>query len=133
LRSRLVAASLVLALAAGCSGGSSGANVPGGGQVAEATHQGVTPDAGSNIVANPGFETGSLSSWTSCGSLNDTSVSTAQAHSGTYSALIGTTAKPEINGTAGLCQTVTVPASATLTFWVYEGTTDTISYKKPTS
>jgi hypothetical protein len=128
LRSRFVAASLLLALASGCSGGSSDANLPYGRQAPEATHQTVAPDAGSNIVANPGFETGSLSSWTSCGSVNDTSVSTAQAHSGTYSALIGTTAKPEINGTAGLCQIVTVPPSATLTFWVYEGTTDTISY-----
>lgn len=42
--------------------------------------------------------------------------------------LLGTTATPEVNGTAGVCQTVTVPASGTLTFWVYEGTTDTISY-----
>jgi cell division septation protein DedD len=80
------------------------------------------------VVVNPGFETGSLSPWTSCGSVNDTSVTTAQAHSGSYSALIGTTAKPEVDGTAGLCQTVTVPSAATLTFWVYEGTTDTIEY-----
>ena len=29
----------------------------------------------------------------------------AQAHSGTYSALSGTTKKPEVNGTAGVCQT----------------------------
>jgi cell division septation protein DedD len=128
LRNRFVAAGLLLALAAGCSGSSSGTGLPGSGEAPDAAHQSVVPDAGSNIVANPGFETGSLSSWTSCGSVNDPAISTAQAHSGTYSALIGTTAKPEINGTAGLCQTVTVPASATLTFWVYEGTTDTINY-----
>jgi hypothetical protein len=42
--------------------------------------------------------------------------------------LLGSTAKPEVNGTAGVCQTVTVPAGATLTFWVYEGTTDSIQY-----
>src|SRR6202000_2610068 len=49
-------------------------------------------------------------------------------HTGTYSALIGLTTKPEVNGTKALCQTVTVPAAATLTFWVYEGTNDTITY-----
>ena len=93
-----------------------------------ALHESVTPAAATNVVVNPGFETGSLSPWTSCGSVNDAAVSSAQAHSGTYSALIGTTAKPEVDGTAGLCQTVTVPAAATLTFWVYEGTTDSITY-----
>ncbi len=49
-------------------------------------------------------------------------------HSGSDSVLIGSTKTPEVNGTAGICQTVTVPAAATLTFWVYEGTTDTITY-----
>ncbi len=127
MRSRFFASFVVLALA-GCSGGSSGTSLPNSGRAAEAVHRSVAPDAGSNVVANPGFETGSLSSWTSCGSVNDTSVTSAKMHGGTYSALIGTTAKPEIDGTAGLCQTVTVPASATLTFWVYEGTTDTIAY-----
>lgn len=80
------------------------------------------------MVVNPGFETGSLSPWTSCGSVSDVSVTTAQAHSGSYSVLIGTTSKPEVNGTAGVCQTVTVPAGGTLTFWVYEATTDSIEY-----
>ena len=51
-----------------------------------------------------------------------------QAHSGTESVLIGSTKTPEVNGTAGLCQTLTVPAAATLSFWVYEGTNDTITY-----
>ena len=79
-------------------------------------------------MSNPGFETGSLSPWTSCGTASNVAVSTAQVHSGSYSVLLGSTAKPEVNGTAGVCQTVTVPAGGTLTFWVYEGTTDTISY-----
>jgi hypothetical protein len=60
--------------------------------------------------------------------VSDVSISTAQAHSGTFSTLIGTTAKPEVNGTAAVCQTITVPANATLTFWVFEGTTDTIKF-----
>jgi hypothetical protein len=131
LRDRFVAACLLLAVVSACSGSNAGGSVPGSSQPAgqASSRQGVAPDAGgSNVVANPGFETGSLSSWTSCGSVSDSAVSTAKAHSGSYSALIGKTAKPEVNGTAALCQTVVVPASATLTFWVYEGTNDTISY-----
>jgi cell division septation protein DedD len=130
LRDRLVATCLLLALTSACSGANGGSAGPNpaaySGQAAK--RPAVTVDAGSNVVTNPGFETGSLSPWTSCGSVADASVSTAKAHSGTYSALIGTTAKPEVNGTAGVCQTVTVPAAATLTFWVYEGTTDSIEY-----
>lgn len=131
MRNRLVAALSLLALASGCAAGGGGTAAPGVGSAAStqsALRASVTPAAASNVVVNPGFETGSLSPWTSCGSVNDAAVSSAQAHSGTYSALIGTTAKPEVDGTAGLCQTVVVPATATLTFWVYEGTTDTITY-----
>ena len=129
MRNRLLTAGVVLALASGCAGAGGSSAVPGGGMpIQSGGRAGVTGDAATNVVANPGFETGSLSSWTSCGSTSTTAVSTAQAHSGTYSALIGSTAKPEVNGTAGLCQTVVVPAAATLTFWVYEGTNDTISY-----
>jgi cell division septation protein DedD len=130
LRDHLIVAGLLLAITSGCAGSNPDSSLPKGGQASDqsAARQAVTPDAGGNVVANPGFETGSLSSWTSCGSLSDPAISTAQAHGGTYSALIGTTVKPEVNGTAGLCQTVAVPAGATLTFWVYEGTTDTISY-----
>jgi hypothetical protein len=130
LRDRVVATCLLLAVTSACSGANGGVAAPNPvsytGQAAK--RPAATVDAGSNVVTNPGFETGSLSPWTSCGSVADTSVSTKQAHSGTYSTLIGTTAKPEVNGTAGVCQTVTVPAAATLTFWVYEGTTDSIQY-----
>lgn len=80
-----------------------------------------------NVVANPGFESG-LSPWTSCGTNSGPNTSTAKAHSGTSSALIGLPTTPEVNGTKALCQTVTVPAAATLSFWVWEGTDDTISY-----
>lgn len=125
-----VGAALVLALAA-CGGGGSGGIAPGGPNTsspAAVKRADIVSDAASNVVQNPGFETGSLSPWTSCGSVSDASVKSTKEHSGTYSALIGTTSKPEVNGTAGVCQTVTVPASGTLTFWVYEGTTDSISY-----
>jgi hypothetical protein len=123
-------AGLALVLAA-CGGNGSGA-APATVNTQDSTPSvrvAATTDASSNVVSNPGFETGSLSPWTSCGSVtSDAKISTTQVHSGSYSAFIGTTSKPEINGTAGVCQTVTVPASGTLTFWVYEKTTDTISY-----
>jgi phosphatidylserine/phosphatidylglycerophosphate/cardiolipin synthase-like enzyme len=53
------------------------------------------------------------------------SVTTAQAHTGSYSDLNGSVSKPEIDGNAGLCQEFVVPAGGTLTFWVYEGTSET--------
>ena len=123
------AASLALVLSA-CGGNSSGA-APGApaALVPQSVARIAAATTSPNVVSNPGFETGSLSPWTSCASVTgDAKISTAQAHGGSYSALIGTTSKPEVNGTAGICQTVTVPASGTLTFWVYEGTTDSISY-----
>lgn len=122
---RLGAAVVMAALIAGCSGGgntTAASNTP-----AVRSPQAVT-QAATNVVQNPGFETGSLSSWTSCGSASGVAVSTAQVHSGSDSALIGSTKTPEVNGTDGLCQTVTVPAGATLTFWVYEGTDDSATY-----
>jgi hypothetical protein len=128
MRTHLTAAFALLALlAAACSGGSS--TTPTAASPQSAPHKNaVHTNAGSNVVADPGFESGGFAGgWTSCGSAA-ASVSKAQAHSGTYSALNGTIKKPEINGTAGVCQTIVVPAAATLTLWVYEGTNDTISY-----
>ncbi len=138
MRNRFLAAGLLLAIVSGCAGGGMSANtaVPSGSGLttdaaasdASTATRLATQAIGSNVVVNPGFETGSLSPWTSCGSVSGPAVSTAKEHAGTDSALIGSTKTPEVNGTAGLCQTVTVPAAATLTFWVYEGTTDTITY-----
>jgi hypothetical protein len=128
LRTRLTAAFALLALlAAACSGGSSTTpSTPG--SLPQAHRAGLHAHAATNVVLDPGFESGGFSAgWTSCGTVA-ASVSKAQAHSGTYSALSGTIKKPEINGTAGVCQTIVVPAAATLTLWVYEGTNDTISY-----
>jgi hypothetical protein len=133
---RFVVAAVLLACAAGCAGGGGSTPIPAGGSSTTSSVQtgstrgvlSLQPDAGTNVVVNPGFETGALSPWTSCGTVSGPATSTVQAHSGTYSALLGSTAKPEVNGTKGICQTVNVPAAATLTFWVYEGTDDTISY-----
>jgi hypothetical protein len=133
LHKRLFAAGALVALAvSACTGGGATSVTPGMSNTAQDTAKSVVhvaaTTAPANVIVNPGFETGSLSPWTSCGSVNDVSVTTAQAHSGSYSVLIGTTSKPEVNGTAGVCQTVTVPTSGTLTFWVYEATTDSIEY-----
>lgn len=127
---RLLAAGVLLAFVTGCAGSGAGSGVPNTVQP-NSTNATVrqTLAVGPNVIVNPGFETGSLSPWTSCGTVaGDAVISTAQAHSGVDSVLIGTTAKPEVNGTAAVCQTVTVPAAATLTFWVFEGTNDTIKF-----
>ena len=82
------------------------------------------------VIVNGGFETGSLSSWTAATGTLAPAVSKAQVHSGTYSALLGKTAKPEVSGNSSLYQTVSIPAGATasLTYWYWASTNDTISY-----
>ncbi|HET9030250.1 MAG TPA: hypothetical protein VFN49_08735 [Candidatus Aquilonibacter sp.] len=81
-----------------------------------------------NIIADAGFESGGFSAgWYQCGNVN-AKITTAKAHSGTHSDLNGSTAKPEVNGYAGVCQDITVPSNGTLSFWVYEGTNDTVAY-----
>jgi subtilase family serine protease len=81
----------------------------------------ITPYA--NIVSNPGFETGNFSGWSFCGSstMNPT-VSTNHPHTGSYSGRMGSTnsGAGEPNGDSGICQQVTIPASGTLSFYVYQ-------------
>jgi hypothetical protein len=86
--------------------------------------------AQTQAIVNGGFETGSFSSWTPATGTLAPVVSTAKPHTGTYSALLGHTAKPEINGNASIYQTITIPAgdTATLSYWYWASTTDTISY-----
>ena len=73
-----------------------------------------------NILQDPGFESGGFTYWPQCGSVN-ASMTTAKAHTGTYSLKAGSASSTsgEINGDAGVCQQVTVPTSGTLTFWEY--------------
>jgi hypothetical protein len=79
----------------------------------------------SNPVANPGFETGSLSPWTASGAYLPVVV--AGGHSGSYAARVGSTGA--VNGNSTLTQTVAIPGGATtLTFWYQPHCPDTITY-----
>ncbi len=76
-----------------------------------------------NPFVNPGFETGSLSSWTTAGT---TAISTT-AHTGSYSARVGSTSA--FNGDSSVSQTVTAPSGATtLSFWYRVVCTDSVTY-----
>jgi hypothetical protein len=87
-----------------------------------------TPCGLLGAIQNGGFETGALAPWV----VQDTNpppvVSTAQARTGTYSALVGTVSGGEPNGNGSIYQGFTVPAGATLSFWYYPGSTDSISF-----
>ncbi len=75
-------------------------------------------------ITNGGFETGSLSGWTSVGT---TAVVTATPHGGTYAGRGGNTVAT--NGDSSVSQTFT-PASGqtTLTFWYKTTCPDTVTY-----
>ena len=66
----------------------------------------VTTSGGGGGVTNGGFETGSLSGWTTV----DTAISTT-AHTGSYSAMVGSSAA--FNGDSSVSQTFTVPTATT--------------------
>jgi len=92
----------------------------------------------SEIIQNPGFETGSFNPGWVIGSNNPTPlVTNTQHHSGTYSAFTGGSYSPqsfcgrgsEPTGDSSFYQQFTVPAGGgTLSFWYWTCTTDNIAF-----
>jgi hypothetical protein len=83
-------------------------------------------------IANGGFETGSFPPWVIDGHNNDPVISTAQVHSGTFSAAAGDFGpfpSGEPLGDSSFYQQFTVPAiGGTLSFWHWDFTTDSITF-----
>ncbi len=125
LRQRAGFAALIVLSLAACGSGST--SIPPTGSSAHdasVTKAAVQPLDASGTLQDGGFESGGYTYWQQCGTVN-ARVNTYRAHSGTYSDLNGQVSTPEINGDSGLCQEVTIPTDGKLTFWVYEGTTET--------
>jgi hypothetical protein len=101
-----------------------------GGVAANTTLTLTVTTASNNLVQNGSFQTGSFTDWTVGGPVEPT-ISSVETHSSSYSALLGQTKTPEVDGTSYIYQTVTIPSSAktaTLTFWYWPATDDTIEY-----
>jgi phospholipase C len=87
---------------------------------------GPTPPPAVNAVRNPGFEEG-LRFWQQCGSVA-VSLSVKHPNGSGRSAFAGTSAAPELDGDAAICQRVTVPKDATLQFYVDQQSNDQLQY-----
>jgi serine protease len=78
-------------------------------------------------IVNGGFETGSLSGWTTSGSGGAESVTTTGCHGGTHCAMLGSS--NPTNGDSSISQTFTAPTgSGTLAFWYNVTCDDTVTY-----
>jgi hypothetical protein len=88
-----------------------------------------TPPPCANVVANPGFETGSLAPWVVQDANPAPVVSTAQRHTGIYAILVGAASGMEPNGNSSFYQQVSVPSTGgTLSYWYRPSSTDTITF-----
>ncbi len=89
----------------------------------------VPCDPSLNLVGNPGFETGGLAPWVVLGANPPPTVSSANANTGTDSALLGTLTGPEALGDSSIYQQVTVPAGTSeLSFWYWPATVDSVTF-----
>jgi hypothetical protein len=94
-----------------------------GGLSASAT---VTVVTVTNPVVNGGFESGSLSPWTTSGTTAESVVSTG-CHTGSYCARLGSTTAT--NGNSNIAQTFTAPTgSTTLSLYYKVACSDTVSF-----
>ena len=83
----------------------------------------------SGVIANPGFETGTFSSWTIQGTIPMPVVNSLAPHTGTYSAFLGNPPGYEPYGDASFYQQVTVPAGGgTLSYWYLPYSEDNIYF-----
>ena len=79
----------------------------------------LRPFATSNVVTNPGFESGAINNgWMQCGNVS-AHITSLHPHSGQYDEVSGSGTR-EPNGDTGVCQSVTIPASGQLSFWTYQ-------------
>ncbi len=85
----------------------------------------ITPTSTGGGITNGGFETGSISGWTSGGA--STAVAVTGGHSGTYAARVGLTTPT--NGDSTLAQTFTAPSGTTgLSLYYKVVCPDTLTY-----
>ena len=83
----------------------------------------VTPGGSTNVIVNPGFESGPGAPWTEYSSGGYEIIDTSRPHAGSYSAY-----ECDYNScTEYIQQTITVPANASLTFWWYMTSSDSLS------
>lgn len=91
------------------------------------------PAGAAQAVQNGGFEAGSFKGWTLGGGAPTPTLSTAQVHSGSYAALLGSASGREGAGDSWASQAVHVqlPAGAshaTLSFWTWSASSDLASF-----